>query len=194
MSRAALVISIAAMVAGCGGGTESRCPPEFPIERDGYCYAVDGGGPAMDGGNIDSGRADSGGDRDDSAVDPDAIASDAMMGTDAGGSEAGAICVGEHPLVMGTSRYCNPGDCFCADPDMCFPSDVAAACCNVPAVCDADGGTPPDGSAVICTGTHPLVMGTRRYCNPGECFCATPDNCFPMDTASACCMVPVVCE
>lgn len=181
--------------AGCSQSTTSRCPPEFPVERDGFCYAAEGGA-MLDGGGIATDGGGGGTDTGGSDLDGGGGGTDTGPGVDAGPTDAAVICVGEHPLVMGTRRYCNPGDCFCADPDSCFPSDIASACCTVPVVCDdGDGGTTgTDASAVICVGEHPLVMGTRRYCNPGDCFCATPDACFPMDVASACCTVAVVCE
>lgn len=53
-----------------------------------------------------------------------------------------------------------------------------------------DAGTPDAG----CSGTHPLVEGERRYCAPGDCYCATPDSCHSAPTAAACCEVDVVCD
>ncbi len=195
-----MVIS-GAWIVGCSG---SSCPPDFPVSRDGFCYRADGGGvaptdgsPQADGGggSDDGGPSDGGGPGDDAATSPD------------GG---GAICAGTHPLVMGTDRYCEPADCYCGDLDTCFPDAIAASCCGGGLVCGgADAGTvpvdaavppvdaaapPADGGGAICASTHPLVMGTRRYCEVGDCYCADPDACYPSAIASTCCSVAVVCE
>lgn len=189
----ALVLSCVGW-AGCSGGAD--CPDDFPVERDGFCYRADGGGMAStDGGatGVDGsvGSLDGGG---GGAVDGSMPADDAGLGDDGGG----VICTGTHPLLDGTRRYCEPGDCFCGDPDSCFPAAIAAACCSAAPTCgDADGGTPPPldgGGGAICTGTHPLLDGSRRYCESGDCFCGDPDNCFPMEIASTCCSVTPVCE
>ena len=115
--------------------------------------------------------------------------------SDGGGGDDGSVmCMGTHPLLDGARRYCETGDCFCADPDACHPEAVAAACCSVAVVCgDTDAGAPADAGP-MCMGTHPLVEGMRRYCEPGACFCSNPDACFPAATASGCCNVAVVCE
>ncbi|MBO6934852.1 MAG: hypothetical protein JJ863_07750 [Deltaproteobacteria bacterium] len=159
------------LLAGCGDDGGGSCPPEYPILREGFCYAEDGAAPTMDGGSTD-------------ATTPTAdmtSMSDATVGD-------GGECSGEHPLVEGDRRYCEPGDCYCADVDTCFAAADAAGCCAGTPVCesDADGGT--------CMGTHPLVDGDRRYCEAGDCYCGTPDNCYPAATAAACCMVDPVCD
>lgn len=180
---------------GCSQGTTSRCPADFPVERDGFCYAADGG--AM----LDAGSTtDTGGSPDD---DGGGGGVDTGPGLDVGPIDAAVICVGEHPIVMGTRRYCNPGDCFCADPDACYPMDVASACCTVPVVCEGtdggaggtDAGPAADAPSVICVGEHPNFtgMGTLRWCNPGNCYCSDVDTCYPMDVADACCAVTLVC-
>lgn len=114
----------ALLVAGCGDDAGTSCPPDYPIMRDGFCYRADDGSVTrMDGG---SASRDGGGARDGGGV-----------GIDAGEYDAGeVICRGEHPLVMGDRRYCNPGDCYCADPDACFPMEVADACCPGAVVCE----------------------------------------------------------
>lgn len=199
--------------------SETRCPAEFPIERAGFCYGADGGSdalsvdastlpdssgtdvaPRMDaGGGADTGSGtdtgngtDSGAVTDSGRTTDSGTGADAGGGTDTGGTDAGAICRGSHPVVMGTRRTCNAGDCYCATPENCFPAETAAACCSVPVVCaSSDGGTSDAGA--ICRGSHPIVVGTRRTCNAGDCYCATPENCFPAETAAACCPAPVVC-
>lgn len=182
--RAFSSLALVFLLVGCGGGAEP-CPPDYPVMRDGYCYRADGstampdsGAQETDGGGTTT--MDAGG-RADSGTPP----------LDAGETTDGAsvICRGTHPIVEGGRRYCEPGDCFCADPDACFPSEVAASCCSVGVVCGS-----PDGGTAICRGTHPIVEGTRRYCEAGDCFCATPDACFPSEIAATCCSVDVVCE
>lgn len=187
-----LILAVSVFVVGCGeDAAPSRCPAEFPVERDGFCYSIDGdasvsldGGPGSDLGAADLGTPDGG------AVTLDGNVADAGPPVGDGGA---VICVGEHPLLEGTRRYCGAGDCYCGTPDACFPQDIAAACCEVPVVCtgtDVDAGSP-----VICTGEHPNTtgMGSLRWCDPGNCFCADPDSCFPSDTADACCPGTVVC-
>jgi hypothetical protein len=38
-----------------------------------------------------------------------------------------------------------------------------------------------------CNGTHPLVDGGVRYCEPGQCRCIGSDLCFLQDRAARCC-------
>lgn len=45
-----------------------------------------------------------------------------------------AACMGEHPIV-GPPRSCEPGMCYCANPDACFAPDRAADCCATDVVC-----------------------------------------------------------
>jgi hypothetical protein len=60
---------------------------------------------------------------------------------------------------------------------------------------DSDVGTDGD---VICLGEHPNVMGDRRYCDPGSCYCGDAemglDACYVEAVAEACCPIDVVCE
>lgn len=183
-----ILVAVSMLLAACGSdAAPSRCPAAFPVERDGFCYAADGDAsvPLDAGPTTDLGTA--GG---DSGTLPDANGVDSGMGPLDGSA---VICVGEHPIVEGTRRFCNAGDCYCGTPESCFPADTADACCDVAVVCTA-----PDtdaGTAVICVGEHPNTtgMGTLRWCDPGNCFCADPDSCFPTDTADACCPGAVVC-
>jgi hypothetical protein len=69
--------------------------------------------------------------------------------------------------------------------DACFPVDVAEACCPSGEVQCA----PPEPS---CMGMHPII-GPPRTCESGNCYCSSPDACFPMATAAGCCAVDVVC-
>lgn len=168
------------LVVGCDA---ESCPPDYPVEREGFCYRDDGGmAPGDDAGG--------GGSEMDAGITEDAGAPDDASAP----VDAAPICTGTHPLLDGARRYCEPGDCFCADPDNCFPEEIAEACCEVAVTCgDADAGA-ADGGGVICTGTHPLLDGTRRYCEAGDCYCADPDACFPAEIAASCCGVDVVCE
>lgn len=43
-------------------------------------------------------------------------------------------CMGEHPIV-GPPRTCEPGMCYCPNPDACFTPDRAVECCAVDVVC-----------------------------------------------------------
>lgn len=177
-----LGLAMAVLAIGCG---ESTCPPDYPVMRDGYCYPEgDGAMLPVDGaiGGMDA-AVDSGG-----------------GGTDAGMSDmdADVICPGSHPMFDDTNRWCDPG-CYCSANDTCYPSDVAAACCEVDVVCGPPAGT--DAGMAICNGSHPLLRDTppQRYCAPGNCYCGdltvTPpiDSCYPMEVADACCPVDIVC-
>jgi hypothetical protein len=159
-------------VLGCG---EASCPPEYPVLRDGNCYRGDGGAePARDAGA-----------RRDAPAAPEEDAGEVER--DDGG---GVICNGTHPLLDGERRYCEAGDCYCADPDSCFAQAVADACCAGAIVC---GGETDAGTPVVCNPTHPLLDGDRRYCEAGDCYCADPDACFNEAVASACCEGEVAC-
>lgn len=147
MSKAILVtLTIAMLGLGCGDDASPNCPPDFPVERDGFCYRADDAGEdafvPLDG-SVDSGGSDAG--LDAPATDaPGTDAGDDAGGDDAGatdaaadtGGDAGAICTGTHPLVEGERRFCEAGDCFCATPDACFPAAIAATCCEVDVVCE----------------------------------------------------------
>lgn len=45
-----------------------------------------------------------------------------------------AACMGQHPII-GPPRTCEPGMCYCANPDACFAPDRAAECCATDVVC-----------------------------------------------------------
>lgn len=188
-------------ISACGSDNSApRCPPEFPVERGGYCYAADGGAMAdsgatsldASGGGSDAGASDADAgvtDTDGGVADVDA---GGTTGTDAGASDtdAAVACMGTHPLVMGTRRYCDAADCYCAATDACFGAGVAAACCSGAVTCAGDdAGTPPP----TCMGTHPLVSSMMRYCNAGDCYCPGTDACFSTATAMACCAGTVTC-
>ena len=136
---------IALMGLGCGDDDSPNCPPDYPIERDGFCYRADDAGEdafiPLDG------SSDTGGGGEDVGVDaPVADASGVDSGdvtdsgtSDSGGADtgdAGAICTGTHPIVEDGRRFCEAGDCFCATPDACFPAAIAATCCEVDVVCE----------------------------------------------------------
>lgn len=44
-------------------------------------------------------------------------------------------CMGTHPIVIGTTRTCASGQCYCGNPDACFPPDQSLRCCAVPVIC-----------------------------------------------------------
>ena len=187
---------VSLLASGCSDGSGADCPPEYPVERDGFCYrATDGGLIGMDGApGLDGAVAsdDGGGGEDDGGP-----------GSDGSGGETDGevICMGEHPNVMATRRYCDPGSCYCGDAEMgldaCYVEAVAEACCPVDVVCEPASGS--DGGGVICMAQHPLVEGDRRYCEPGSCYCGDLDRVPPLDAcydasvAEACCPVAVVC-
>ncbi len=152
MGKVALGFVIALFGFGCGDDDSPNCPPDFPVERDGFCYRADDAGEdafipldgssdagdegdaggdvgAPDAGDVDSGDVDSG-DVDAGGDDGDA------GGVDASTGDAGAICTGTHPIVEDGRRFCEAGDCFCATPDACFPAAIAATCCEVDVVCE----------------------------------------------------------
>lgn len=192
MERRIVLVLVGVLACGESG---VECPPDYPVERDGFCYREDGGA-APDAGGTDTGATgEDGGSTDDAATDDGGSTEDAAAVDDAGSSDGGGvICRGTHPLLDGERRYCEAGDCFCASPDNCYPEEVAAECCEVDVVCeDADAGPPADGGGVICRGTHPIVEDGRRFCEPGDCFCASPDNCYPSEIAASCCEVTVEC-
>lgn len=179
------VLFVVFFVLSLFGCSEETCPDDYPVRRDGFCYPADSGPATMDGSmTIDAGDRDTGTGTDGGGT------GDGGGGDDGGG----VICNGTHPLLDGGARFCGPGDCFCADPDNCFPAEVAAACCSGGLSCGpgTDGGA-TDGGSVICPGTHPLLDAGARFCGPGDCYCADPDSCFPADVAAACCRVSVVC-
>ncbi len=105
-------------------------------------------------------------------------------GTSGTGGTAGAACTGTHPIVDGGARYCDPSECRCVASDLCFSQATSAACCEGPRECFT-----PDGG-VECKGNHPLVDGSVRFCEPGVCYCAANDSCFPSAIAAICCNAP----
>src|SRR5262249_60649562 len=99
------------------------------------------------------------------------------------GATSDAGCTGRHPLLDGSVRFCNGGDCYCSNPDSCLPQATAAKCCSVAVIC---GG-------VECRGNHPLVDGGARVCAPGACYCSANDACFPAASAATCCATTPTC-
>lgn len=101
-------------------------------------------------------------------------------------------CVGTHPLLDAGARFCASGQCYCptsgTNGDSCLPAATAAACCPGRTVSCAGGG---DAGSTCPAGTHPLVDGGARYCDPGLCYCPSPgiagDSCLPAAVAAACC-------
>lgn len=159
-------LSLPFLLAGCPGSSDCGVCLDAPTAD----------APSTDVPSSEDAGADDTGELDGGAIDG------GMTG------DTPEACSGTHPLVMGDLRYCAADACYCGDSDACFPAAVADACCAVDVVCDA-----PD-AGVACAPTHPLVMGDRRYCNPGDCYCAVSDACFSGATAATCCAGPVVCE
>lgn len=51
-----------------------------------------------------------------------------------------------------------------------------------------------DAGDAGCPGTHPIVDGGARYCDPGHCYCMPTDKCLAMQIASMCCTAQVKCN
>lgn len=164
-----LVASFAlALALGCN---DDSCPPDYPVARDGACYRADGGAPPSDAGAGDASSRD------------------------------GGMCTGTHPLFDATRRWCDTGACYCGDGatlDVCYPEAVASTCCPVAVVCGPPDGGAPTEDAGMCMGRHPNVEGTRRFCDPGSCYCGGAamalDVCYLAAEAVACCPVTPTCE
>ena len=62
---------------------------------------------------------------------------------------------------------------------------------------DDDGGAGDVDAQVECSGSHPIVEGGRRFCDPGSCYCGDTamglDVCYTADIADACCPVDLEC-
>ncbi|MCC7537167.1 MAG: hypothetical protein IT379_13175 [Deltaproteobacteria bacterium] len=56
-----------------------------------------------------------------------------------------------------------------------------------------DGGSRDDTGPTMCSGSHPMVEGDRRFCAAADCYCPTRDACFAASTAMTCCGDLVVC-
>jgi hypothetical protein len=159
-----------ALALGCN---DDSCPADYPVARDGACYRADGGVAPSDAGTGDGSTSDD-----------------------------GAMCMGTHPLFDATRRWCDTGSCYCGDGvalDVCYPEAAATACCPVAVVCGPpDGGAPADDAGTGCMGQHPNVEGTRRFCDPGSCYCGDAamglDVCYVAAEAVACCPVTPTCE
>lgn len=120
-------------IAACGDDAAVTCPPDYPFLRDGVCYrAMDGAVEARDAGpsGSDSGARDAGtiADRDGGARDAGSTRADAGM----------VECMQVHPTVEGDRRFCEPGFCYCLEPDVfeaCYSAETATACCRVTPDC-----------------------------------------------------------
>lgn len=55
-------------------------------------------------------------------------------GTSDAGNPDAPQCGFKHPLLDAGARYCGPGDCYCSNPDNCYPFAIAAQCCAAPSV------------------------------------------------------------
>ena len=151
-----LLASVA--LGACGG--EMTCPPEFPIARDGFCYAEEGDssigprpdtGPRdsatpIDGAPVDSGSTDSASD-----ASPDGGATDGSADADTGPVDTGPVDTGPvdtGPLDTGGPRP-SCADIYGAAPSYTECEQRATECeffastggndCD--AMCGAFGGT-----------------------------------------------------
>ncbi len=202
-SRMLGLLAIGFLAAACGDDDEAVCPPGYPVERDGMCYAADDGGDASADGARDGARDAN--DRDDATPDADTDAAPDADDTEDGATDDGAMddggpddaamdgdstvmCMPAHPQFEGARRWCEGPGCYCRAADSCLSIDTAEACCEGPVVC-----TETAGEDAGCFGVHPIVSSSGRTCEPGNCFCADPDACFPAASASACCNVAVTC-
>ncbi len=202
-SRTLGLLGVCLFTAACGGGSDDPvCPPGFPVERDGMCYAAEDagdGGDASRDARADGSDTEDASERDaqeppadtgnDDAGDDDDDDSDAGSG-DAGidGGDAAVECMPEHPEFTESRRWCEAPGCYCRASDSCHSLETAEACCDGNVICVDD-----EGEEAGCFGVHPIVSSTGRTCEPGNCFCADPDACFPAATASTCCDVAVTC-
>lgn len=92
------------------------------------------------------------------------------------------------PKTTPTGSTCPPGQCYCGvQPTSCYPESNAMMCCGQSVICATDGGGSPDASQ--CTFKHPLVDGSARYCDMGDCYCkwSTGESCYSTATAPGCC-------
>lgn len=128
---------------GCGAGSAGSDSSDPSTTSDSSNGSTPAGGSSTAGGST-------GGDDTDSAggCEPGTVAAcDCPDGpgfapcSDAGEGGACECCVGEHPLVEGDTRYCEPGGCYCGDPQMdppldaCYVAAVADVCCPIELVC-----------------------------------------------------------
>jgi hypothetical protein len=114
------------------------------------------------------------------------------------GDDAAGTCPPEYPFLR-------DGVCYRAGDGSVFGMDAGssdagarrdAGAFDAGASREVDSGD-VDAGAVECIGTHPIVDGERRFCDPGFCYCLEPgprDTCFPTATAAACCTVEPECE
>src|SRR5262249_19081311 len=108
-------------------------------------------------------------------------ASGGSDGTASGGSGGAPACNGSHPLLDGGVRFCAGGACRLESSDTWFAQGEAARCCEGKFTCFGTDG-PTD-----CSRQHPAVDGSVRFCEPGGCYCASEDTCFPAANAATCC-------
>lgn len=210
---AALAIAIA-LGAGCSSdetvqsssaGTKgAACLPKGGCDigltcKDGKCQATGsggasgsagagatGGGGSSGSGGSTGGSAGSGGGSGSGGSTGGGAGSGGGAGTSTDSGADAAACVGSHPLLDGGARFCGVGDCYC-DTDRCFAQSEAATCCTGNFTCFG-----PDGG-VACTGSHPLVDGSARFCGTGDCYCSSRDTCFASAIAAICCDVTPSC-
>lgn len=55
------------------------------------------------------------------------------------------------------------------------------------------GTTDANSDAAECSGSHPLIDASARFCAEGQCRCLATDSCFPQTTAAKCCAGQLEC-
>lgn len=109
------------------GSEGGACPPAGTscdvglVCRSNVCVRAEGATASDAGGTVaaSSSQLD--------ASEPQDAAADADSGP--------VQCVFKHPLLDGGARFCEVGECYCADPDSCYPKATAQACCKVAVTC-----------------------------------------------------------
>jgi hypothetical protein len=175
-------------------------PPDAGAGSGGTAGSTSGGSGGTSSGGTSSGGTATGGAAGTGTAGVGAEAGVSAGGTGSGGEPAaggasgaggdgdagGVECKGTHP-ELDAGRFCQPGDCYCAKPDACFPQAIAEQCCEKPTLCGEDGGV------IGCKGRHPDGDPGSRTCGSGSCLCEKTDLCFPAAVADACCAEQVQC-
>lgn len=179
----------------CDPGLE--CRSDLCVEATtstGGSTSNSGGSTSNSGGSTTGGTSSSGGNASASGGMSSGGTSTAGTGGGTNGDSSTVECIGAHPNVEGTTRFCDTGSCYCSDPfDTCFDSTVASSCCNVAPLC----GDLQSDRGVTCDSTHPII-GPPRTCESGYCLCSgqtssgqNVDACYPEAVARACCPLSI---
>ena len=127
----------------CGAGSAGSDSSDPSTTSDSTDGSTTAGDSSTEGGSTGGENTDSAG-----GCEPGTVAAcDCPDGpgfaacNDAGERSPCECCVGEHPLVEGDTRYCEPGGCYCGDLQMdppldaCYVAAVADVCCPIELVC-----------------------------------------------------------